>query len=576
MTTIIDDITREVDHGLASFDLPEGTERPHVYSSSNDKFGDYQTNFALKTAKKAGKNPRELAQAIADTLSNVAIWDECDIGGPGFINFKLSRGYLEEKIREMKSDDRLGIPQTDNSFVILDYSSPNLAKNMHVGHLRSTIIGDAIANVLEFSGCRVERVSHIGDWGTQYGMLIANLRDRFPIMADLQNTPIQDIEAFYKEAKKKFDSDPEFAARSRHEVVSLQSGEEQAVAYWQVLCRLSKENNQEVYDLLNVKLEDRGESFYNQWLPEVVEEFKNAGMVTESDGAECVFLDGFTNKEGEPLPLIIRKADGGYNYATTDLAALRYRLREQKADRIIYVTDAGQSTHFQMVFAAAEKIGWVDPQCHQVEHVPFGLVLGEDRKRFRTRSSETVKLKDLLREAVERAGQVNAEKVTDLTPEERADVNHAVGIGAVKYADLSQNRTTDYIFSFNKMLNLNGNTAPYLLYAYVRVHGIWRKSGRPVEELSNERIVVTEPSERALIRHLLRFPEVLAQVRKDLLLNSLADYLYELSQRFSNFYQQHKVIGSDQEASRLQLCRMTADVLGTGLNLLGIRLVERM
>jgi arginyl-tRNA synthetase len=467
--------------------------------------------------------------------------------------------------------------------VIVDFSSPNIAKEMHVGHLRSTIIGDSIARILEFLGHDVLRLNHVGDWGTQFGMLITYLREVYPeALTTADALDIGDLVAFYRQAKVRFDEDEDFKETARQEVVKLQAGAEDSRRAWQLLCEQSRREFQVIYDLLDIKLEERGESFYNPLLSEVVADLEKTGLLEENQGAKCVFLDGFQNKEGEALPLIVQKSDGGYNYATTDLAALRYRINQDEADRMIYVTDAGQANHFTQVWQVARKAGWI-PDNVEVVHVPFGLVLGEDGKKLKTRSGETVRLRELLDEAINRTEK---DLETRIKEEERTEsqafidnVEKVVGMSAVKYADISQNRTSNYVFSFDKMLSLQGNTAPYLLYAYVRIQGIRRKGEIDFKQVGTEaKMQLQEEAELTLAKHLLQLNEVIEAVATDLLPNRLCQYLFELSQKFNQFYDQCPVLKAEdaQRISRLGLCDLTARTLKLGLSLLGISVLERM
>ncbi len=461
---------------------------PLLVPASNPRFGDYQSNVAMSLTKQLKQPPRAIAEQIVQALEVSDLCKPPEIAGPGFINLTLTQDYLHQQLQAMQRDERLGVstaklPQR----VIVDFSSPNIAKEMHVGHLRSTIIGDSIARVLEFQGHQVLRLNHVGDWGTQFGMLITQLRDVAPhaLQAE-QDVDLGDLVEFYRQAKQRFDEDEPFRDRARQAVVELQSGDEAAAKAWQILCEQSRQEFQKIYDRLDIQIQERGESFYNPLLPSVVEDLERSGLLVEDQGAQCVFLEGFTNKEGDPLPLIVKKSDGGYNYATTDLAAIRYRTQQDEAERIIYITDAGQANHFAQVFQVAERAGWI-PEDVELVHVPFGVVQGEDGKKFKTRSGETVKLKDLLDEAIARAQTDIEQRLQDenrLEPDEfKQHVAEVVGLGSVKYADLSQNRTSNYIFSYDKMLALQGNTAPYLLYAYVRIQGISRKGGIDFDQL---------------------------------------------------------------------------------------------
>lgn len=561
----------------------EGAD-PILVPASNPKFGDYQANGALSLAKPLKQKPRAIAEAIVAHLRVDDICESPEIAGPGFINLRLKQSYLEDQLQAIVSDERLGVsPVKPAQTVIVDFSSPNIAKEMHVGHLRSTIIGDSIARVLEFLGQDVLRLNHVGDWGTQFGMLITHLREACPeALTPSSEVNIGDLVSFYKQAKKRFDEDEAFVARSRSAVVDLQSGDEAARQAWQVLCEQSRQEFKKIYHRLGVRITERGESFYNPLLPPVIRDLEAQELLVENQGALVVFLDGFTNKAGEPQPLIIRKSDGGYNYATTDLAAIRYRTQQDKADRILYVVDAGQANHFNQVFQVAAKAGWI-PEDVELNHVPFGLVQGEDGKKFKTRSGETVRLKDLLDEAVKRArADVEARIAAEEREESEAFIQttaETIGIGAVKYADLSQNRTSNYIFSYDKMLALQGNTAPYLLYAYVRVQGISRKGSINFNELGqNPTLALTEDSEFTLAKHLLQLDEIIAEVAQELYPNRLCQYLFELSQKFNQFYDLCTVLqaAEPQRTSRLLLCDLTARTLKLGLSLLGISVLERM
>ncbi|PSB12102.1 arginine--tRNA ligase [Pleurocapsa sp. CCALA 161] len=585
MTSILEQLQDSVSQALLSaFGDELANTDPLVASTNNPKFGDYQSNVALSLAKPLQQNPRAIAQTI---IAHLQIEDMCEtptIAGAGFINFTLKSNYIGQLLSQIQSDERLGIPRVQpESKVIVDFSSPNIAKEMHVGHLRSTIIGDAIARILEFRGYDVLRLNHVGDWGTQFGMLIAYLREAYPQALTTANAlDIGDLVSLYKQAKVRFDEDEEFKQTARQEVVRLQAGAEDSLHAWQLLCNQSRQEFQVIYDLLDIKLEERGESFYNPFLEDTVSELKQTGLLEESEGAMCVFLDGFTNKDGDPLPLIVQKTDGGFNYATTDLAAIKYRVKEDGANKIIYVTDAGQGNHFAAVFQVARKAG-ILPDEVQVVHVPFGLVLGKDGKRIKTRSGETVKLKNLLDEAVDYA---RTELETRLTAEGRKEtpefinyVAQTTGLSAVKYADLSQNRTSDYKFDFDKMLDLKGNTAPYLLYAYVRTQGISRKGNIDFSALDNNtEIVLKEDAELVLAKYILQFEEVVKEVESSLLPNRICLYLFELSQKFNQFYEQCEILNAaePQKTSRLILADLTARTIKLGLSLLGINVLERM
>jgi arginyl-tRNA synthetase len=568
---------------VACFGPEYRTTDPLLVAASNPQFGDYQSNVAMGLAKPLGQNPRAIAQALVDQLQV----DQCcappTVAGPGFINFHLTPAYLAQELQQRQGDDRLGVAKAANpQRVVVDFSSPNIAKEMHVGHLRSTILGDCLARILEFQGQDVLRLNHVGDWGTQFGMLIAYLQEAYPealVTADALD--LGDLVAFYKKAKQRFDEDPDFQAIARHQVVNLQAGEAATVQAWQLLCAQSRREFQLIYDRLSIQLTERGESFYNPYLPAVVADLEALGLVEVSDGAKCVFTEGFTNREGDPLPLIVQKSDGGYNYATTDLAALRYRLDTDRADRLVYITDAGQANHFAQVFQVARRAGWL-PATAAIVHMPFGLVQGEDGKKLKTRAGDTVKLKDLLDEAVERVGidltQRWAAEGRSPDPEFLHQAAQTIGLGAIKYADLSQNRLSNYIFSYDKMLALQGNTAPYMLYAYVRVQGIGRKGGIDWQALDAPAVVLTEDAELALAKYLLQLEDVLAEVTRDLYPNRLCQYLFELSQKFNLFFDRCPVLtaADSTRISRLVLCDLTARTLRLGLQLLGIDVLDRM
>jgi arginyl-tRNA synthetase len=557
---------------------------PILVPASNPKFGDYQSNVALSLTKQLKQPARAIAEQIVDKLNVDDICEPPNVAGPGFINLSLKAKYLETQLSLIQTDPRLSVALAKTpKRVVVDFSSPNIAKEMHVGHLRSTIIGDCIARILEFRGHDVLRLNHVGDWGTQFGMLIAYLREAYPDALTTANAlELGDLVTFYRKAKQRFDEDETFRETARQEVVKLQAGVEDTQKAWQLLCEQSRREFQVIYDLLDIHLTERGESFYNPLLPTVIEDLGRQGLLVEDAGAKCVFLEGFTNKEGEPLPLIVQKSDGGYNYATTDLAALRYRIKQDQAERLIYVTDAGQANHFAQVFQVARRAGWI-PSHVEIVHVPFGLVLGEDGKKLKTRSGETVRLRDLLDEAIARSradleSRLKAEGRNE-TEEFRAKVSQAVGINAVKYADLSQNRTSNYIFSYDKMLALQGNTAPYMLYAYVRIQGISRKGQINFKQLDLEaQISLHEPTEFTLAKHLLQLSEILSDVEQDLMPNRLCQYLFELSQKFNQFYDQCQVLQAEEpiRISRLLLCDLTARTLQLGLSLLGISVVQRM
>ena len=569
---------------------------PQLAPASKPEFGDFQANGALPLAKPLGQPPRAIAQAIvAQLASEPAFAQLClepVIAGPGFINLTLRPERLAAEVGARLADPRLGVPVGANQGagqggsagpVIVDFSSPNIAKEMHVGHLRSTIIGDCLARVLEFRGHPVLRLNHVGDWGTQFGMLITHLKQVAPEALEHPDAvDLGDLVAFYRQAKARFDADEDFQATAREEVVKLQGGDPVSLKAWGLLCEQSRREFQQIYDRLDIRLVERGESFYNPYLQKVVDDLSAATLLVTDDCARCVFLEGMSGKDGKPLPLIVQKRDGGFNYASTDLAAIRYRFSKagDGASRVIYVTDAGQASHFAGVFQVARRAGWI-PQGTSVEHVPFGLVQGDDGKKLKTRSGDTVRLKDLLDGAVQRA---EADLRLRLAEEGRTEdgafiqhVAHTVGLAAVKYADLSTNRITNYQFSFDRMLALTGNTAPYLLYAVVRIAGIARKGG-DLEAAAAAHLTFTEAQEWALVRELLKLDAVIAEVEEELLPNRLCSYLFELSQVFNRFYDQVPVLKAEEPArsSRLALCRLTTGTLKLGLGLLGIPTLERM
>ncbi len=541
-------------------------------------FGHYQCNSALPLSKILKQNPRILAQKIVEHF-DARDCARVEIAGPGFINFTLSPAYLSLHLNQMLQNRYLGaVPPEKRQKIIVEFSSPNIAKELHVGHIRSTIIGDCLARLFEFLDQDVLRLNHLGDWGTQFGMLIAYMKDHCPaVLKGDVPTDLESLMKWYKAAKRRFDEDLEFKTRSQKEVVRLQGGEKDAMLAWQLICEVSRKGFQEIYQLMNVRITERGESFYNPFLKGVVDELDRLGLVTISNGAKCIYLEGFKNREGEPLPIIIQKSDGGYNYDTTDLAAIRHRIFIEKADRIIVVVDQGQSLHFQMVFAVAEKAGWLDPAKVKAEHVGFGLVLGPDGKKFKTRSGETEKLIDLLNGAIDQAREILRERYPDADPQEMGQLSHVLGIGAVKYADLSSLRTKDYTFSYERMLRFEGNTAVFLLYAYVRINGIKRKThANMAHVLKAHQIAVEHPSEIALGLHLVRFGEVIEIMALSLLPNRLTDYLYELAEKFNAFFRDCRVEGSPEEGNRLVLCELTAKVLKQGLEILGLETVERL
>jgi arginyl-tRNA synthetase len=563
---------------------------PLVGASQQEQFADYQSNAAMSLAKTLGKKPREIAEQIKAKLELAGMAQEVAIAGPGFINVKLSHAWIGQELQKLLGDKRLGVtPVAAPETVVVDYSGPNVAKEMHVGHLRSTIIGDAVARVLQGLGHRILPQNHIGDWGTQFGMLIEFLFERFPV-ADIasRSLAIGDLNVFYQDAKKKFDADPEFADRARKRVVLLQAGDAASRQAWSALRFKSLDHFDSTYNRLSVLINDkpveytRGESDYNSDLASVVADLKQSGLAVESDGATVVFIDG-----PEKAPMIVQKSDGGYLYSTTDLAAIRYRIKVLHAQRIVYVHDSRQAHHFRQLFAVARRTGWAEGV--ELDYAPFGTMLGEDGTPFKTRSGGTVKLKDLLDEAEKRAEVVVTSKNPNLPDEQKKAIAHAVGIGAVKYADLAKDRISDYVFSFDKILSLDGNTAPYLQYAHARIQSILNKAhhgettepdragsfgstGSP-QAADAARLSLESPFEVSLGKHILRYPEVVDAVARDLKPHLLCTYLYDLAVKFSGFYENCPVIQSEGQtrASRLALCELTAGTLKLGLDLLGIQ-----
>lgn len=551
---------------------------PEITRATDERFGDYQVNLAMKLAKKVGMPPRQVAEKLLAALPHNDLIETCEIAGPGFINIRLKNRALCDRLNQIIRDPLFGCDKPPRQKIVVDFSSPNVAKEMHVGHLRSTIIGDSIARIFEFLGHEVLRLNHVGDWGTAFGMLIAYIREQQQ-SATLEGLSVGKLLGWYRTAKQLFDNDEHFRRRAQLAVVELQSGDPACLAIWQTLCDITRRDYQQLYQLLDIQIVDRGESFYQDRLAEVVDEFERKGILEVSDGARCIFLEGFVNREGQPLPLMVQKSDGGYNYDTTDLAAMRQRIMDEAADRIIIVTDAGQSLHFAMLKAAAERAGWFEQSAVRFDHVPFGLVLGNDGKKFRTRSGETVSLRSLLQDAITQATIIVRERNPEWSDAEVLEAGHCLGISAIKYADLSCHRVKDYLFSFERMLRFDGNTAPFLLYSLVRTRSILRKLGTSAhrECLSNgQQIEIVHSSERALIMQLLRFPEVLAVVADELLPHRLAEYLYELAERFNHFFRDCRVEGSDEQHARMKMVAITEAMLKTGLSLLGISGLERM
>lgn len=549
-----------------------------VAACNNSSNGDYQCNNAmplfgrLKGIEGAPKNPRAVAEAIVASIPPNDLIGEVSLAGPGFINIRIDRKWLSDRTTKLlQSPDGLKAwapSQFRGKKIVVDFSSPNVAKEMHVGHLRSTIIGDTISKSLEFCGADVLRLNHIGDWGTQFGMLIQYISELRPEGLNAANDEdVADLQVLYRAAKQRFDEEEDFKTRSREAVRELQSGREEYVQAWNRICDASRREFEKIYNRLGVTIQERGESFYNPFLAEVVQDLLDRDIAEISEGAVCVFV------ECQKIPLIVRKSDGGYGYASTDMAALRHRISEEHADWIIYVTDSGQSVHFQMVFEAARKAGYV-PEDREVkiDHVPFGLVLGEDGKKFRSRSGDVVRLVELLDEAKERCKSTIKERRPDISEEELDQASSAMGYGAVKYADLKAHRTTNYKFSFDEMLSLQGNTAVYLLYAHARINSILVKSGKDPQELiaQGTQVSLEHEAEAALAKHIGRFPEAVEAALNELAPNRITDYLYDLSGVFNQFYTECKVVGSPEEDSRLLLAYAAALVMRQCFDLLGI------
>ena len=565
---------------MVALGLPADTNTA-VTISTKVEFGDYQINGAMAAAKLLKTNPRALAEQLVQQLDLADMAEKVEIAGPGFINVTLRKDWLAAQLVGASQNPRLTLsanpgPQT----VVVDYSAPNLAKEMHVGHLRSTIIGDAVVRCLEFWGDKVIRQNHMGDWGTQFGMLIAHLEDKLAAGIDLEQVALADLEDFYREAKKRFDDEAGFADKSRDYVVKLQSGDAHCQKLWQLFIDTSIKHSDDVYKTLKVTLGHehiKPESAYNAMLLPIVDGLKQQGLAVESEGALVVFLQELADKEGNPSPFIVQKTGGGFLYATTDLAACQYRSFDLAADRIVIFTDARQALHFKQVELVARKAGLLKDHV-AYDHCPFGTMMGEDGKPFKTRTGGTVKLAELLEEAVVRAQAVVEQKSSDLSAEEMAEVAHKVGIGAVKFADLSKNRTSDYVFSWDAMLSFEGATAPYLQYAYTRVSGILRRAG--INESFVAPLQLLEEQEKQLAVKLLRLEETLQAVMKDAVPNLLCNYLYELSSQFMSFYEACPIlkegIEPDLKNSRLMLSILVARTLKQGLDLLGIEVMERM
>jgi arginyl-tRNA synthetase len=552
--------------------------RINISNTKDKSHGDLACNIAMMLAKPAGINPRELAEKIIAALPQDPRISDTQIAGPGFINFFVNDSWLEQQVSDALADNYIGIKRTQQpQTVVVDYSSPNLAKEMHVGHLRSSIIGDAVVRALEFQGHTVIRQNHVGDWGTQFGMLLAFMEEQ---QNSDESLDLADLEVFYRASKQRFDESEEFAARARELVVALQSGDKYCNTLWAEFNRISLEHCLTLYKRLGVSLtaaDVRGESAYNNDLQSIVDELTKAKLLTESNGAQCVFLDEFKNKEGETLPIIVQKSGGGFLYATSDLAAIRYRAQQLNADRVLYFVDQRQALHFNQVFALAHKAGFADDNV-SLEHLGFGTMNGEDGKPFKTRSGGTVKLVDLLDEAELRAIALVRSKNPEMTQTEVDKIGKIVGISAVKYADLSKDRARDYIFNFDQMLSFEGNTAPYLMYAYTRVASIFDKAGLDMNSIQGE-IKLDAEKEKDLANKLMQFPEILERISQRGQPHTLCSYIYEVAGLFSSFYEHCPILSAEteqQKMSRLRLAALAGKTIKQGLNLLGIKTLERM
>nr|WP_275125748.1 arginine--tRNA ligase [Vibrio fluvialis] len=571
-------INDKVSQALEAAGAPAGSPAV-VRQSAKPQFGDYQANGVMGVAKQLGTNPREFAQKVIDVLDLDGIASKTEIAGPGFINIFLSEEFLAKQADAALADERLGVAQEAQQTIVADYSAPNVAKEMHVGHLRSTIIGDAVVRTLEFLGHKVIRANHIGDWGTQFGMLIANL-ERVQQESGEVSMELSDLEAFYRESKKLYDEDAEFAERARNYVVKLQGGDAFCLDMWKKLVDVTMIQNQRNYDRLNVSLtrdDVMGESMYNDMLPGIVADLKEKGLAQEDDGAQVVFLEEFKNKDGEPMGVIIQKRDGGFLYTTTDIACAKYRYETLGADRVLYFIDSRQHQHLMQAWTIVRKAGYV-PEAVTLEHHAFGMMLGKDGRPFKTRAGGTVRLADLLDEAEERAKALIESKNPDLDADEKAEIATTVAMAAVKYADLSKHRTTDYVFDWDNMLAFEGNTAPYMQYAYTRVASIFAKAGVSPDNLTGD-IKITEEKEKALIAKLLQFEEAVQSVSREGQPHILCSYLFELAGQFSSFYEACPILIAEDESvkqSRLKLAALTAKTIKQGLSLLGINTLERM
>ncbi|CRL59776.1 arginine--tRNA ligase [Proteus vulgaris] len=570
-------LSEKISVAMCAAGAPADSE-PLVRQSAKVQFGDYQANGVMGAAKKMGIPPRQLAEKILEQLDITGIADKVEIAGPGFINIFLSPLWVAKQAEDALVDEHLNVTSVTPQTIVIDYSSPNVAKQMHVGHLRSTIIGDASARTLSFLGHNVIRANHLGDWGTQFGMLIAYLEKKQNENA--ADMALSDLEEFYREAKKCYDEDEVFAERARNYVVKLQGGDEYCRTMWRKLVDITMQQNQVTYQRLNVTLTEddiMGESLYNPMLPGIVADLKAKGLAVESEGATVVFLDEYKNKEGEPMGVIVQKKDGGYLYTTTDIACAKYRHENLHADRVLYYIDSRQHQHLMQAWTIVRKAGYI-PDSMSLEHHMFGMMLGKDGRPFKTRSGGTIRLTDLLDEAQERARTLIAEKNPDMDKDELNNVARVVGIGAVKYADLSKNRTTDYIFDWDLMLSFEGNTAPYMQYAYTRVASIFKRAEIDENTLTQP-ITLVQSHEKQLALRLVQFDETIMQVAREGTPHVMCAYLYDLAQAFSGFYENCPILSAEDEntrQSRLKLARLTARTLKQGLDTLGIETVDRM
>jgi arginyl-tRNA synthetase len=569
-------LAAEVRDALAAELGPEYANADPVIRPSD--FADYQSNAAMSLSKRAARPPRQIAELVAGRLATSSAVASAEVSGPGFINITLADDWIAGQAGAQLEDPRLSVPHAEQpQRIVVDYSAPNVSKEMHVGHLRTTVVGDAVVRVLAYLGHDVIRANHIGDWGTQFGLLLEHLLD-VGEQAAYEQLAAGEINAFYQAAKRKFDDDPGFADRSRRRVVALQSGDPETLRLWQLLVGDSEQYYRTIYERLGVTLTDADlapESFYNDMLADVCDELESLGVAVISDGALCAYPPGFTARDGSPLPIILRKSDGGYGYDATDMAAIRYRVRDLGADRLIYVVGSEQTLHFAMVFAVARQARWLTDKV-QAEHAAIGMVAGADGKRFRTRSGDSVKLITLIDEAVERAEEVIRDRYDD--PEQRHQIALEVGIGALKYGDLSVARGSNYVLDFDRLLALTGNTGPYLQYAAARIRSIFARAGQDPAAVSTGPILLGTGAERALALRLLGFGRAVEDVTVAAEPHKLAAFLFDTASAFTTFYEQCPVLTAAAQTrhSRLALCALTLRVLVTGLGLLGISVPERM